>query len=72
MRHRSAVLLIAALLALPASTRAQGIGLGARVGTMGAGGELAVGLTERLFTRDTPEAYRLFARERVFRKAKQG
>lgn len=51
MSHRTAVFLLVACLALPAPSLAQGIGLGARVGTMGVGGEVAVGLTERLVVR---------------------
>ena len=51
MSHRAPVLLFVACLALPGQVVAQAIGLGARVGTLGAGGEAAVELNERLVAR---------------------
>lgn len=51
MRQRIAVFFFVACLAVPMQAMAQGIGFGARAGTMGAGGEAAIGLTERLVIR---------------------
>ena len=49
---RRTLLLLAVLgLAAPERTAAQDVGLGVRVGTLGLGGELAVGLTERVVLR---------------------
>jgi hypothetical protein len=51
MSKRWSVFLAAVCIALPAPTLAQGIGIGARVGTLGVGGEAAFGLTDRIVVR---------------------
>lgn len=50
MSLRTFVLLVAAL-GIPAAAAAQGLGIAARVGTLGLGGEAAVALTERVVVR---------------------
>ncbi len=50
-RARTLLLLLSALLLVPAGLAAQGIAIGARVGTLGAGGELALGISESLVLR---------------------
>ena len=49
MRKLLAVALLAGV--LPAAASAQGIGVGARIGTLGVGGEIAVGLSSRFEVR---------------------
>jgi hypothetical protein len=51
MNMRPFVLLVAACAAVPMSVAAQSVGIGGRVGTLGLGGEAAVGLTERFVIR---------------------
>lgn len=51
MKLRLPVLLILALLALPASASGQGISIGARAGTLGFGAEAAVGVSYNLVVR---------------------
>ena len=51
MCKRTFVFLVAAGLAGPLAAAAQGFGIGARVGTLGLGGEAAVELTERIVVR---------------------
>ena len=50
-KRMSASLLVAVCLGLPAPALGQGVGVGARVGTLGLGGEAAVGVTERIVVR---------------------
>jgi hypothetical protein len=52
MSKKTALALAAAIaLALPATVFGQGIGIGARIGTLGAGGEVSVGFGSRLAVR---------------------
>jgi hypothetical protein len=51
MRTRSLFCLTIALLALPQALASQGIAVGARVGTLGLGGEAALGLSDNLVVR---------------------
>lgn len=51
MIKRSLAVLVLVLAVLPAGIAAQGLGLGARLGTLGFGGELALGLTDRVVVR---------------------
>lgn len=51
MKMRPFVLLIAACAAVPPSAGAQSLGIAGRVGTLGLGGEAAIGLTDRLVIR---------------------
>lgn len=51
MLKRALALLIVVSSTAPAMATAQGLGLGGRVGTLGLGGELAIGLTEQLVVR---------------------
>jgi hypothetical protein len=51
MLARALVLLFVIGLAAPVPAWGQGLGLGARVGTLGLGGELALGLSERIVVR---------------------
>jgi hypothetical protein len=48
---RAFVFLVTVALAVPVSAAAQSLGIGARVGTLGLGGEAAVGLTDRIVVR---------------------
>lgn len=51
MITRSLSLSLVACAALPAAALSQGIGLGPRVGTLGLGGEVALGLTDQIVVR---------------------
>jgi hypothetical protein len=51
MLKRSLVVLVAVASFSPLALAAQGLGLGGRVGTLGLGGELAIGLTDRVVAR---------------------
>jgi hypothetical protein len=51
MKKRAFLLLVAACATLHAPSAAQGIGIGARIGTLGLGGEAAIGLGDRLVLR---------------------
>ena len=48
---RTFVVLVASALVVPVAAAAQGLGIGARAGTLGLGGEAAVGLTDRIVVR---------------------
>jgi len=51
MRSRFVVAVLAVLFAMPAGVDGQGVGIAARVGTLGIGGDLAVGVGSRLVLR---------------------
>lgn len=51
MKTRLPILLVLSLLALPAPTSAQGIAIGGRAGTLGFGGEAAIGLSDNVAIR---------------------
>ena len=50
MKKRVLALWVAATVAFPAAAAAQGLGIAGRVGTLGFGGDVAMGVTERLVT----------------------
>ncbi len=51
MKKRVLALWVAATVAFPAAAAAQGLGIAGRVGTLGFGGDVAMGVTERLVIR---------------------